>query len=143
MKIAIGNDHAGTTYKQQITAHLVENGIEVLNFGTDDSQSVDYPDFVHPVARAVSDEKVDFGIVVCGSGNGVSMTVNKHEAIRGALCWTKEIAHLARTHNDANILCIPARFTSTHQAIEMVDVFLNTEFEGGRHLNRVNKIACQ
>jgi ribose 5-phosphate isomerase B len=143
MKIAIGNDHAGTTYKQQITAHLVEKGIEVLNFGTDDSQSVDYPDFVHPVARAVSDEKVDFGIVVCGSGNGVSMTVNKHEAIRGALCWTKEIAHLARTHNDANILCIPARFTSTHQAIEMVDVFLNTEFEGGRHLNRVNKIACQ
>jgi ribose 5-phosphate isomerase B len=143
MKIAIGNDHAGTTYKQQITAHLVEKGIEVLNFGTDDSQSVDYPDFVHPVARAVSDEKVDFGIVVCGSGNGVSMTVNKHEAIRGALCWTKEIAHLARTHNDANIICIPARFTSTHQAIEMVDVFLNTEFEGGRHLNRVNKIACQ
>ncbi|MGB2243521.1 MAG: ribose 5-phosphate isomerase B [Flavobacteriaceae bacterium] len=143
MKIAIGNDHAGTTYKQQITAHLVEKGIEVLNFGTDDSQSVDYPDFVHPVARAVSDEKVDFGIVVCGSGNGVSMTVNKHEAIRGALCWTKEIAHLARTHNDANILCIPARFTSTHQAIEIVDVFLNTEFEGGRHLNRVNKIACQ
>ncbi len=143
MKIAIGNDHAGTTYKQKITAHLVEKGIEVLNFGTDDSQSVDYPDFVHPVARAVSDEKVDFGIVVCGSGNGVSMTVNKHEAIRGALCWTKEIAHLARTHNDANILCIPARFTSTHQAIEMVDVFLNTEFEGGRHLNRVNKIACQ
>lgn len=143
MKIAIGNDHAGTTYKQQITAHLVEKGIEVLNFGTDDSQSVDYPDFVHPVARAVSDEKVDFGIVVCGSGNGVSMTVNKHEAIRGALCWTKEIAHLARTHNDANILCIPARFTSIYQAIEMVDVFLNTEFEGGRHLNRVNKIACQ
>jgi len=143
MKIAIGNDHAGTTYKQQITAHLIEKGMEVLNFGTDDSQSVDYPDFVHPVARAVSDEKVDFGIVVCGSGNGVSMTVNKHEAIRGALCWTKEIAHLARTHNDANIICIPARFTSTHQAIEMVDVFLNTEFEGGRHLNRVNKIACQ
>lgn len=143
MKIAIGNDHAGTTYKQQITAHLVEKGIEVLNFGTDDSQSVDYPDFVHPVARAVSDEKVDFGIVVCGSGNGVSMTVNKHEAIRGALCWTKEIAYLARTHNDANILCIPARFTSIYQAIEMVDVFLNTEFEGGRHLNRVNKIACQ
>lgn len=143
MKIAIGNDHAGTTYKQQITAHLVEKGIEVLNFGTDDSQSVDYPDFVHPVARAVSDEKVDFGIVVCGSGNGVSMTVNKHEAIRGALCWTKEIAHLARTHNDANILCIPARFTSIYQAIEMVDVFLNTEFEGGRHLYRVNKIACQ
>lgn len=143
MKIAIGNDHAGTTYKQQITAHLVEKGIEVLNFGTDDSQSVDYPDFVHPVARAVSDKKVDLGIVVCGSGNGVSMTVNKHEAIRGALCWTKEIAHLARTHNDANILCIPARFTSIHQAIEMVSVFLNTEFEGGRHLNRVNKIACQ
>jgi ribose 5-phosphate isomerase B len=143
MKIAIGNDHAGTTYKQKITAHLVEKGIEVLNFGTDDSQSVDYPDFVHPVACAVSDEKVDFGIVVCGSGNGVSMTVNKHEAIRGALCWTKEIVHLARTHNDANILCIPARFTSTHQAVEMVDVFLNTEFEGGRHLNRVNKIACQ
>ncbi|MAJ38480.1 MAG: ribose 5-phosphate isomerase B [Flavobacteriaceae bacterium] len=143
MKLAIGNDHAGTLYKQEITAHLIEIGIEVENFGTDDSLSVDYPDFVHPVARAVSDEKVDFGIVVCGSGNGVSMTVNKYVAIRGALCWTKEIAYLARTHNDANILCIPARFTSTHQAIEMVDVFLNTEFEGGRHLNRVNKIACQ
>lgn len=143
MKLAIGNDHAGTLYKHEITAHLIEKGIEVVNFGTDDSLSVDYPDFVHPVARAVSDERVDFGIVVCGSGNGVSMTVNKYEAIRGALCWTKEIAYLARTHNDANILCIPARFISIHQAIEMVEVFLNTEFEGGRHLNRVNKIACQ
>lgn len=143
MKLAIGNDHAGTLYKHEITAHLIEKGIEVVNFGTDDSLSVDYPDFVHPVARAVSDERVDFGIVVCGSGNGVSMTVNKYEAIRGALCWTKEIAYLARTHNDANILCIPARFISIYQAIEMVEVFLNTEFEGGRHLNRVNKIACQ
>lgn len=143
MKLAIGNDHAGTLYKQEITAHLIEKSIEVVNFGTDDSLSVDYPDFVHPVARAVRDERVDFGIVVCGSGNGVSMTVNKYEAIRGALCWTKEIAYLARTHNDANILCIPARFISIHQAIEMVEVFLNTEFEGGRHLNRVNKIACQ
>lgn len=143
MKLAIGNDHAGTLYKHEITAHLIEKGIEVVNFGTDDSLSVDYPDFVHPVARAVSDERVDFGIVVCGSGNGVSMTVNKYEAIRGALCWTKEIAYLARTHNDANILCIPARFISIHQAIEMVEVFLNTEFEGGRHINRVNKIACQ
>ncbi len=143
MKIAIGNDHAGTFYKQQITAQLKENGIEVLNFGTNNTESVDYPDFVHPVAAALSDDEVDFGIVICGSGNGVSMTVNKHEAIRGALCWNKEIAHLARTHNNANILCIPARFTSVHQAIEMVNVFLNTEFEGGRHLNRVNKIACQ
>jgi ribose 5-phosphate isomerase B len=142
MKIAIGNDHAGTFYKQQITAELKENGIEVLNFGTNNTESVDYPDFVHPVAAALSDDEVDFGIVICGSGNGVSMTVNKHEAIRGALCWTKEIAYLARTHNNANILCIPARFTSVHQAKEMVNVFLNTEFEGGRHLNRVNKIAC-
>ena len=143
MKIAIGNDHAGTFYKQQITAELKENGIEVLNFGTNNTESVDYPDFVHPVAAALSVDEVDYGIVICGSGNGVSMTVNKHEAIRGALCWTKEIARLARTHNNANILCIPARFTSVHQAIEMVNVFLNTEFEGGRHLNRVNKIACQ
>ncbi len=143
MKIAIGNDHAGTFYKQQITAELKENGIEVLNFGTNNTESVDYPDFVHPVAAALSDNEVDFGIVICGSGNGVSMTVNKHEAIRGALCWTKEIAYLARTHNNANILCIPARFTSVHQAMEIVNVFLNTEFEGGRHLNRVNKIACQ
>lgn len=142
MKIAIGNDHAGTFYKQQITAELKENGIEILNFGTNNTESVDYPDFVHPVAAALSDDEVDFGIVICGSGNGVSMTVNKHEAIRGALCWTKEIAYLARTHNNANILCIPARFTSVHQAKEMVNVFLNTEFEGGRHLNRVNKIAC-
>lgn len=143
MKIAIGNDHAGTFYKQQITAELKENGIEVLNFGTNNTESVDYPDFVHPVAAALSDDEVDYGIVICGSGNGVSMTVNKHEAIRGALCWTKEIARLARTHNNANILCIPARFTSVYQAIEMVNVFLNTEFEGGRHLNRINKIACQ
>tara|TARA_B100001093_G_scaffold520429_1_gene615803 strand:+ start:7009 stop:7440 length:432 start_codon:yes stop_codon:yes gene_type:complete len=143
MKIAIGNDHAGTLYKQQISDMLRQKGIEVMNFGTDDNQSVDYPDFVHPVAAAVSNIKVDFGIVICGSGNGVSMTVNKHEAIRGALCWTKEIASLARTHNNANIICIPARFTSVHQAMEMVAVFLNTEFEGGRHLNRVNKISCQ
>ena len=104
---------------------------------------MDYPDFGHPVALDVETGKANFGVVICGSGNGINMTVNKHQGIRSALCWTKEIAALARKHNDANIISIPARFTSIQQAVEMVDTFLNTEFEGGRHANRVNKIACQ
>ncbi len=142
MKIAIGNDHAGTEYKNTIVDHLKNQGHEVMNFGTDSNDSVDYPDFVHPVAEAVSKGQVDFGILICGSGNGVSMTANKHQKIRAALCWTKEITELARQHNDANILSIPARFTSVPQATGMVDAFLTTPFEGGRHQNRVNKIAC-
>ncbi|MEZ4778083.1 MAG: ribose 5-phosphate isomerase B [Flavobacteriaceae bacterium] len=142
MKIVIGNDHAGTDYKNAIVTYLQSQGHEVINFGTNSHDSVDYPDFVHPVAEAVSQKNADFGILICGSGNGVSMTANKHQKIRAALCWTKEITELARQHNDANILSIPARFTSEPQAIAMVATFLNTPFEGGRHQNRVNKIAC-
>ena len=143
MKIAIGNDHAGPDYKKAIVAMLLSKGYEVLNLGTDTNDSVDYPDFGHPVAEAVSEANADFGIVICGSGNGIAMTVNKHPKVRAALCWTKEIAVLARQHNDANIISIPARFTSIPQAVEMVETFLNTTFEGGRHATRVQKIACQ
>lgn len=143
MKISIGNDHAGPEYKKAIVEFLEQKGHEIFNHGTNTFDSVDYPDFGHPVAVDVESEKADFGVVICGSGNGINMTVNKHQSIRSALCWTKEIASLARQHNDANIISIPARFTSIHQAVEMVDTFINTSFEGGRHANRVNKIACQ
>ena len=142
MKISIGNDHAGTEYKFFIEEYLKSQNIEVINHGTDSSESVDYPDFVHPVADDVENDKVDFGIIICGSGNGANMTANKHQKVRSALCWTKEITELARLHNNANVLSIPARFTSKEQALEMVKTFLNTGFEGGRHSNRVNKIAC-
>lgn len=143
MKIAIGNDHAGPKYKKAIVQLLESKGIEVINYGTDTTDSVDYPDFAHPVAEDVASKKVDLGIVICGSGNGIAMTVNKHQEVRAALCWTKEIAALARQHNDANIVSIPARFTSIQQAVEIVDTFISTDFEGGRHQNRVNKIACR
>ena len=142
MKIAIGNDHAGTDYKFEIIKLLEARGITVTNYGTNENASVDYPDFVHPVAKDVDAKKVDFGILVCGSGNGVSMTANKYSNVRAGLCWTKEITELTRLHNDANILSIPARFTSEPQAVAMVETFLNTPFEGGRHQNRVNKIPC-
>jgi ribose 5-phosphate isomerase B len=142
MKIAIGNDHAGTEYKLAIVGLLKSKNIEVINYGTDGSDSVDYPDFVHPVATDVEKGNVDLGIVICGSGNGASMTINKHQGIRGALCWTKEITALAREHNDANILSLPARFIALPQALEMVETFLNTEFQGGRHERRVEKIPC-
>ncbi len=142
MKIAIGNDHAGPEYKKAIVDMLISQGHQVINYGTDTFDSVDYPDFGHPVAQAVSEGKADFGIVICGSGNGIAMTVNKHANVRAALCWTKEIAKLAREHNDANIVSIPARFTSINQAVEIVEVFINTTFEGGRHAIRVNKIPC-
>lgn len=143
MKISIGNDHAGPDYKKAIVDFLKQKGHEIVNHGTDTFDSVDYPDFGHAVAKEISCKKADFGIVICGSGNGINMTVNKYQGIRSALCWDKEIASLARQHNDANIISIPARFTSIQQAVEMVDIFLNTNFEGGRHANRVNKIACQ
>jgi len=142
MKIAIGNDHAGTEYKFAIIALLNEKGIEVINHGTDEESSVDYPDFVHPVATNVSNKEVDFGILLCGSANGVSMTANKHQKVRAALCWNKEIVTLARQHNNANILCIPARFTAKAQVLEMVKTFLETPFGGGRHQSRVDKIPC-
>ena len=142
MKISIGNDHAGPEYQKAIIEMLKANGYEVTNYGTDSGDSVDYPDFAHPVALDVESKRVDFGIIICGSGNGIAMSANKHQGIRAALCWTKEIAVLARQHNDANIISIPARFTSIPQALEMVQTFLNTDFEGGRHQNRVNKISC-
>ena len=143
MKISIGNDHAGPDYKKAIIEMLIAKGHEITNYGTDSVDSVDYPDFGHPVANDVTKGKADLGIVICGSGNGIAMTVNKYTQVRAALCWTKEIAVLARQHNDANIISIPARFTSIPQVLEMVDAFISTDFEGGRHQNRVNKIACQ
>jgi ribose 5-phosphate isomerase B len=142
MKISIGNDHAGPDYKKAIVTFLEQNGYQVINHGTDTFDSVDYPDFGHKVAQDVETGTVSFGIVICGSGNGINMTVNKHQGIRSALCWTKEIAQLARQHNDANIISIPARYTSISQAVEMVSAFLTTPFEGGRHATRVNKINC-
>lgn len=140
MTISIGNDHAGTEYKQAIKAHLEAKGIMVNNHGTNSNDSVDYPDFVHPVAEDVVNKNADFGILICGSANGVAMTANKHQNVRAGICWTKEITELTRQHNNANICCIPARFTALQQAIQIVDTFLNTEFEGGRHQNRVDKI---
>ncbi|MFH4963845.1 ribose 5-phosphate isomerase B [Gaetbulibacter sp. M235] len=140
MTISIGNDHAGVEYKFAILNHLESKGYKVINYGTDTLGSVDYPDFVHPVANDVENKKADFGIIVCGSGNGANMTANKHQGIRSALCWTKEIVTLARQHNNANILSIPARFTALQQVIEMVDTFLETAFEGGRHQARIDKI---
>lgn len=143
MKISIGNDHAGPDYKKAIVQFLEDEGHTILNHGTDTFESVDYPDFGHAVAYDVQIKNADLGIVICGSGNGIAMTANKHQDIRAALCWTKEIAELARQHNNANVISIPARYTSIPQAVAMVEIFLNTKFEGGRHANRVNKIACK
>lgn len=140
LKIAIGADHAGFEYKEVLKAHLAAH--EVKDFGTHSTDSVDYPDFAHPVALAVESADFDFGILICGSANGVAITANKHQHIRAAICWENEIAGLARQHNNANILCIPARFVSTYLAKEMADTFLSTPFEGGRHANRVDKISC-
>jgi len=143
MKIAIGNDHAGTEYKLAIVGLLKSKGIVVNNYGTDGTDSVDYADFAHPVAEDVEHNIVDFGIVICGSGNGANMTTNKHQSVRSALCWNKEITALAREHNNANILSLPARFIALPQALEMVEIFLKTKFEGGRHERRIEKIACK
>lgn len=143
MKIAIGNDHAGTIYKEEIVKEFTKKGYSIINFGTDTNNSIDYPDFIHPVAEAVEKMEVDFGIIICGSGNGAQMTANKHQGIRAALCWNNELVQLTRQHNNANILSIPARFVSLQQALGFVDLFLTTEFEGGRHQTRVEKIACK
>ena len=140
VKIAIGADHAGFEYKELLKSFLTD--YEVKDFGAYSTQSVDYPDFAHPVASAVESKEYDFGILVCGSANGVAITANKHQHIRAAICWLNEIAALARMHNNANILCIPARFVSEDLAKEMTTTFLNTPFEGGRHEGRVNKISC-
>lgn len=143
MKIAIGGDHAGFAYKQELTTLLTNAGHEVKDFGPFSDASVDYPDFAHPVAASVEKSESDLGILICGSGNGVAITANKHQDIRAALCWTVELGALARQHNNANILCLPARFISFELAQEITTTFLQTPFEGGRHANRVQKIACQ
>jgi len=142
MQFSIGNDHAGVDYKEAIVSYLISKGHEVLNHGTDSEDSVDYPDFIHPVAQDVSSKKSGLGIIICGSGNGASMTANKYKDIRSAICWSKEIVALSRQHNNANILSLPARFISIPQAIAMVEVYINTDFEGGRHQNRIDKIPC-
>ncbi len=142
MTIAVGNDHAGTEYKFEIVQLLEELGHKVINFGTNTNDSMDYPDAIHPTAEAVETEQAEMGIILCGSGNGAQMTANKHQGVRAALCWNNELVELTRQHNDANVLTIPARFVSLQQALGFVKIFLSTEFEGGRHANRVNKIAC-
>jgi ribose 5-phosphate isomerase B len=140
LKIAIGADHAGFDYKKELIEALDVK--EVKDFGTYSDASADYPDFAHPVALAVESGDFDFGILVCGSGNGVAITANKHQGIRAAICWNEELAERARSHNNANIVCIPARHISIDEAKKIVAVFLSTEFEGGRHATRVGKIAC-
>lgn len=142
MTISIGCDHAGFPYKDSIVRLLKKLGHEVLDFGTNSSASVDYPDFVHPSASAVESGKAQMGVLLCGSGNGVAITANKHQGIRAALCWKVELAALARQHNNANMVAIPVRFISKRMAMNMVRTFLETEFEGGRHATRVGKIAC-
>lgn len=140
MKIAIGSDHAGFEYKELLKRNLAEH--EVRDFGTHSKDSADYPDFAHPVSLAVENNEFDLGILVCGSANGVAITANKHQGIRAAICWTEELASLARRHNNANILCLPARFIEFPLAQQIMDTFITTAFEGGRHATRVDKISC-
>ncbi len=141
MKVAVGGDHAGYLYKKDILKYLQDKGYEVMDFGTDSLESTDYPDYAHPLAESVDKEYLDKGVLICGSGNGVCMTANKHPNVRAALCWNAQIAFLARLHNDANVICIPARFVALELAKEMIDVFLDTKFEAGRHQRRVEKIC--
>lgn len=141
-KIAIGGDHAGFEYKGKLIQKLESQGYEVKDFGPFSTASVDYPDYVHPLSTAVENGEYDLGIVICGSGNGVAITANKHQGIRAALVWNKELAALARQHNNANVVALPARFIAYELAEEITEVFLTTDFEGGRHANRVDKIAC-
>jgi ribose 5-phosphate isomerase B len=141
--IAIGSDHAGYEYKEKLKSFLATKNISCKDFGTHDTSSVDYPDYAHPVAIEVENGNAAFGILICGSANGVAISANKHQGIRAALCWEKEIAALARQHNNANIICLPARFISEADAEAMVAVFMETAFEGGRHQNRVDKISCK
>ena len=143
MKIGIACDHAGYDTKEAIIKHLLDKGHEMVNYGTNSTESVDYPDFAHPLAAAVEKGEHDFGITLCGSGNGINMVANKHQEIRSALCWTAEIAELARQHNDANVCSVPARFISLEEAIAIVDAFLTTDFEGGRHQRRIDKIPVK
>jgi len=140
--IAIGSDHAGFEYKEDLISFLEAKEIPFHDFGTYSTDSVDYPDFAHPVAAFVEQGEASFGILLCGSANGVAITANKHQGIRAAICWGEEITKIAREHNNANIICIPARFVREGDAEKMVEIFMNTEFEGGRHERRVEKIAC-
>jgi ribose 5-phosphate isomerase B len=142
MKLVIGSDHAGYVYKARLVEYLTAAGHTVSDVGPSSEASVDYPDYAHPVALAVEQGQAEAGILICGSANGVAMTANKHQGIRAAICWTPEIAALARRHNDANVICLPARFVSWEMACEMTEVFLKTAFEGGRHAGRTAKIAC-
>ena len=140
MKIGIANDHAGVDYKNRLVEYLTGKGYEMVNFGTDTTDSMDYPDVAHPLASAVENGEVDLGIAFCGTGNGINMTLNKHQGIRAALCWIPEIAKLSREHNNSNVLCMPARFITNDEALAMLDIWLNTEFEGGRHQRRLDKM---
>ncbi|HEY3371208.1 MAG TPA: ribose 5-phosphate isomerase B [Prolixibacteraceae bacterium] len=142
LKIAIASDHAGYEQKQAVMKYLQERGIEFKDFGAFSEESSDYADYAHPLAEAVTRGEFRFGITLCGSGNGINMTANKHQGIRSAICWMPQIAELARQHNDANVCALPARFITDDQAIEIVNIFLATEFEGGRHQRRINKIPC-
>ncbi|MEO6313571.1 MAG: ribose 5-phosphate isomerase B [Chitinophagaceae bacterium] len=142
LPVAIGCDHAGFEYKTQLVAWLNQKGWQVNDVGTYAADSVDYPDYVHPVAISVEKQESAFGILICGTGNGVCMTANKHAGIRAGLCWATDVAKLIRQHNNANIICIPARFTALLTAQDMIDTFMSTEFEGGRHQNRIDKMAC-
>ena len=142
MRIAIGGDHAGFDYKQRLIQCLESRGHQIEDFGPGSDSSVDYPDHVHPLSSSIASEDFDFGILICGSGNGVAITANKHENVRAALCWNSDLAALARQHNNANIICLPARFIAYEFAEQLVEVFLSTSFEGGRHQRRVNKINC-
>ena len=140
MKIAIGNDHAGVEIKRKIKNHLSQKGYTVINKGYDGKESVDYPDFIHPVSLEVKEKRAQIGIIICGSGNGAAMTANRHKGIRAAICWSEKIAELARQHNNANIISIPSRFLSEEKIIKIVDIFIKTSFEGGRHKRRIEKI---
>jgi len=143
MKIGICNDHAGVDYKNRLSEYLTSKGYEIVNFGTDTPDSIDYSDVAHPLAEAVESGKVDLGIAFCGTGNGMAMTLNKHQGIRAGICWSVEIGKLIKQHNKANVLVLPARFISYETVVEITDAWLTEEFEGGRHLNRINKIPCR
>lgn len=142
LPVAIGSDHAGFEYKEEVISFLESKGLQVKDYGTHSKDSVDYPDYAHPVSTAVEREQAAFGILICGSANGVAITANKHQGIRAAICWGEELARLARSHNNANVLCIPARFVDVPVATQMVEVFIDTPFEGGRHQDRVRKMVC-
>ncbi|MBC8033452.1 MAG: ribose 5-phosphate isomerase B [Chitinophagaceae bacterium] len=142
LPVAIGCDHAGFEYKTELVRFLNQKGYQVNDFGTYTPDSVDYPDFAHPVSFAVERGEVAFGILICGSANGVCITANKHQGVRAGLCWISDVARLVRQHNNANIIGLPARFISLEQAKQLIEIFIETPFEGGRHATRVNKIAC-